>query len=312
MSGAAQEAINRLVQNIGQVIKGSNNAVLYTVATLLCRGHLLLEDVPGVGKTMLARSLAQSLQLDFKRIQCTPDLLPTDVTGVSVFNQQEQTFEFVPGPVFCNLLLADEINRSSPRTQSSLLECMAEGQVSVDGTTHPMADVFMVIATQNPVEFHGTFPLPEAQLDRFFMCISMGYPSMDDELAIMQAQLKQHPIEQLKAVLNLKSVQTLQQAVTQIRIEPAVAEYIAAVTRQTREHADVELGVSPRGTLALMKAAQALALMAGQDYVSPTQVKQAAQPVLAHRIVVKRHVQSGGKNGQAIIKDVLKQVAAPV
>jgi len=304
--------LHALYKNIFKVIVGKKDPVIYALATLLCRGHLLLEDVPGVGKTMLARALARSVDADFKRVQFTPDLLPADITGVSLYDQRQGSFRFEPGPVFTHLLLTDEINRGTPRTQSALLECMAERQVSVDGTTHPMAELFMVVATQNPVELHGTFPLPEAQLDRFLMRIEMGYPEADEELQIVRMQNAAHPIDRLEPVLSVDDVLAMQRLVPEVRVEDSVADYIIAVVRATREHRDVELGASPRGSLALTKAAQAIALIHGRDYVTPQIVKVAAGPVLGHRLVMRHKSTLGGKASVAVIQEVLHQVPVPV
>jgi MoxR-like ATPase len=262
------QSLASLYQNFSRIIIDKKDTVLLTLATLICRGHVLIEDAPGLGKTMLARALARSLDGKFTRIQGTPDLLPSDITGVSIYNQNTASFEFVPGPVFTNILLVDEINCTTPRTQSSLLEAMGESQVSVDGHTHPLSDVFMAIATQNPVEYHGTFPLPEAQLDRFFIRISLGYPNLEEELKIMHLQVDHHPIEDLQPVMTLDTVKQLQQAATGgVHVESSVSRYIAEIVHITRQHDDLILGASPRGALALMKAAQAMALMAGRDYM---------------------------------------------
>lgn len=301
-----------LFKNISSVIIGKQEAILLTIATLLCRGHLLIEDAPGLGKTMLARALARSLDMDFKRIQCTPDLLPSDITGVSIYNQKTQEFDFMRGPVFTNILLVDEINRATPRTQSSLLEAMAENQVSVDGTTRPLADVFMVIATQNPIEYHGTYPLPEAQLDRFFMRINLGYPDLAEEVSIMQMQKDQHPIKLLQAVLDLDTLARLQSQVNKVHIEPDVLEYIARIVQATRDHADLAMGASPRGSLAMMKAARAMALLSGKDYVQPNTIKQVAVPVLAHRLIANPVKRSAGVNEESVLMSILNQVRVPV
>lgn len=302
----------KLFKNISKVIIGKKDAVLLTIATLICRGHLLIEDAPGLGKTVLAKSLAMSLDTEFKRVQCTPDLLPSDITGVSVYNQQSGEFNFVQGPVFTNILLSDEINRATPRTQSSLLEAMAENQVTVDGETHPLPPVFMVIATQNPIEYHGTYPLPEAQLDRFFMRISLGYPNLDQEVDIMQMQRERHPLESLRPVLDVKQLLSIQQKVRQVHIEVDVVRYIAAIVQATREHEGLLLGASPRGSLALMKASQAMALLAGKDYVPPHTVKQVAEAVLAHRLIGKPMQRTEGITEESILRSILGRVPVPV
>ena len=307
-----QEQITYLYKNISKVIVGKHDQILLTIATLLSRGHLLVEDAPGLGKTMLARSLVSSLDLKFSRVQCTPDLLPSDITGISIYNQKTNEFEFRRGPVFTNFLLADEINRTTPRTQSSLLECMAESQVTVDGETYGMADVFMVIATQNPVEYQGTYPLPEAQLDRFFMRLNLGYPTLEQEISIMQMQEDHHPIDDLQAVMDVNTLLKLQKCTNAIHINKDVHRYIAQIVQATREHADVALGASPRGSLALMKASQAMALMAGKDFVDPQTVKKVATAVLAHRLIPKAQMNVRGQSGESIMHSILNEVSVPV
>ena len=302
--------LTALYTNMSQVVFGKKEALVLSLVTLLGRGHLLIEDVPGVGKTVLARSIAQSIGGDFKRLQCTPDLLPSDVTGVSIFNQQTHAFEFVPGPVFSNILLADEINRAPPRAQSSLLESMGEQQVTVDGQTRKLPPVFMVIATQNPIEFHGTYPLPEAQLDRFFMRIRVGYPDAEAELKMVASQEHGHPLDKLRPVIGLEEVAALQRAVEDIRISDDVSRYSLALVQATRDRPNLSLGASPRATLALRRAAQAFALLQGEEFVTPQHVKQMARHVLPHRIIPR----SGAGTAQAaetVVAEVLETVRVP-
>lgn len=309
---SAQQTFQRLHENIGTAIVGKQRTLTLALITLICRGHLLLEDVPGLGKTVLARALSKSIDLDFNRVQCTPDLMPSDITGVSIFNQQERRFEFMPGPVFCNILLADEINRTSPRTQSSLLECMAEYQVTTEGVTRPLPEVFMVIATQNPVEYHGTYPLPEAQLDRFFMRLSMGYPDRAAEMQILQRQASGHPLEQLQAVVSVAEIRQLQQAAEQVHVADEVLGYITDLVQASREHPDLELGASPRGALALMRAARAAALIDGLEYVTPDQVIRVAEAVLAHRLILNRAARMRNLTEADVVQALIRQVEAPV
>lgn len=304
--------LTTLTRNIEEVIVGKREVIERAIITLLCRGHLLIEDVPGLGKTMLARAIAGSLALKFKRVQFTPDLLPSDITGVSIFNQKVNEFEFRPGPVFTNVLLADEINRATPRTQSSLLESMEESQVTVDGTTYHLPPVFMVMATQNPIELQGTYPLPEAQLDRFFMRIAIGYPAPDEEVRVMEMQKKEHPIRSLGSVLSEGDVRSMQDAVSQVYIDKSVMRYIVGIVEATRQHRDLRIGASPRGSLCLMRASQALTLLRGAKYVEPTMVKLVARPVLAHRLILKPQSRLKGITEEKVIEEVLQSVPVPV
>ena len=282
-----QQTGDRVIANVERVIVGKHNEVRFALVALLCRGHLLIEDVPGTGKTVLAKAIARSLGCTFRRIQFTPDLLPSDVTGLSIYNQKTAEFEFRPGPIMSQVVLADEINRATPKTQSSLLECMEERQATVDGTTYPMPDPFLVIATQNPIEYEGTFALPEAQLDRFMLRIKLGYPSQLDEVVILDEQKRQHPIDDLEVVCTVEELQGLQRAVREIYVDPSVAEYIVRLVNGTREHGDIYLGASPRGSIALYRAGQALAGLLGRDYVIPDDVKALAESALAHRMIIK-------------------------
>jgi MoxR-like ATPase len=300
--------VEKVIDNVQEVIIGKRETIELLLVALLCEGHVLIEDVPGVGKTMLARSIAISLGGDFKRLQCTPDLLPNDVTGVSVFNQQEGIFEFRQGPVFVNILLADEINRATPRTQSALLEAMQEQQVTVDGVTRPLPRPFLVIATQNPIEYEGTFPLPEAQLDRFLMRLSVGYPSSQDEKVILAKLRREHPITQIEQVVNGKDMLDYQRKIWEVNVDETLEDYIIRIVRATREHPDLLLGASPRGSLALYKTAQALAAIRRRDYVIPDDVKYLVPTTLTHRLIVRPEAELRGRTDQVILRDILEKV----
>ncbi len=302
---------DRIIDNLGLVIVGKEHALELTVVGLLCQGHILIEDVPGVGKTVLARSLARSLGVLFSRIQFTPDMLPSDVTGVSIFNQQSRQFEFREGPIMAQIVLADEINRATPKTQSALLEAMEERQVTVDGITHLLPSPFMVLGTQNPIEYEGTFPLPEAQLDRFMLRLHLGYPSLDDEVRVLTDQQYAHPIQSLKSVVTQEELQKMQEAVRHVYVSPAVKRYIVELTRATRENPDVYLGASPRGSLGLFRAGQARAAVQGRDYVLPDDVKALAENILAHRIVTNPAARLKNLTSGQIVKEILMNLAVP-
>jgi MoxR-like ATPase len=301
-----QQFAQAIIDNVEKVIIGKRETLDLMLVALLCEGHVLLEDVPGVGKTMLARAIAISLGVDFKRIQCTPDLLPNDVTGVSIFDQKQQAFNFIPGPAFTNILLADEINRATPRTQSALLEAMGERQVTVDGVTHSLERPFFVMATQNPVEYEGTFPLPEAQLDRFFMKLSLGYLDEDTEAQMLLNLGGVHPIENLEPVVNGRSLPELSPQIWQVHIDETLHEYIVKLVFATRNHQDLVLGASPRGSLALYRASQAYAALHGRDYVLPDDVKRLVVPVLAHRCLVHPESALRGVTMPKILDNILE------
>jgi MoxR-like ATPase len=303
-----QEPAERTIGNIERVIVGKHAEVRLALVALLCEGHILIEDVPGVGKTMLAKALSRSVGCTFRRIQFTPDLLPSDVTGLSIFNQKTQDFEFRPGPIMAQVVLADEINRATPKTQSALLECMEERQATIDGVSYPMQSPFLVIATQNPIEYEGTFALPEAQLDRFLLRIRLGYPKPMEELVILDEQKRMHPIESVQQVLPLDELRQMQVGVKEIYVDQGVADYIVRLVGATREHADVYLGASPRGSLHLYKAAQAMAAINGRDYVIPDDVKQLAVPVLGHRLIVRSQASLREVDNDAIVREVLSTV----
>jgi MoxR-like ATPase len=309
------QAIRSIQENISRVIKGKPLVIEMTVVALLARGHLLLEDVPGVGKTTLAHSLARSLDCSFKRIQFTSDLLPSDIVGVSIFNRQKQAFEFMPGPIFANIVLADEINRTTPKTQSSLLEAMSEAQISVDNQTYPLNQPFMVIATQNPSEYHGTFPLPESQLDRFLMRLRIGYPSPEEERKVLDRSQSLHPAEDLQPILTAQDVLDLQAQVDKVFVEESLTEYLLSIVQATRRSELLSLGVSTRGALALSRAAKALSLVRGRTYCLPDDIKELAPTVLSHRIMVARTQgirQRSFEHTERILQDIVDSVPVPV
>jgi MoxR-like ATPase len=304
--------INKIIANIEKVIIGKRPQITLTLVAYLCEGHVLLEDVPGVAKTMLARALARSVGCSFKRIQCTPDLLPTDVTGVSVFNQKSAEFEFRPGPIFAQTVLADEINRATPRTQSALLEAMAERRVTVDGQGYNLKPPFLVIATQNPIDHEGTFPLPEAQLDRFLIRLALGYPTIDEEGKMLQRLQRSHPIDEISPVVSAADVLAAQEAVREVFVDDKVRRYILELVSATREHGDIQLGGSPRASLALYRTAQALAVVAGRNFVLPDDVKKMVLPVLGHRVILRPEARIRKITAASVLNKILAEVSAPV
>ena len=307
----ADGILDAVLGNVERVIVGKRQEVEFALIALVCQGHLLIEDVPGVGKTVLAKSLARSIGCSFKRIQFTPDLLPSDVTGVSIYNQKTGEFEFRSGPVIAQIVLADEINRATPKTQASLLEAMEERQITVDGRTYPLPRPFMVLATQNPIEYEGTFPLPEAQLDRFMMRVRLGYPAREEEVTVLDRQQYGHPVEDLDQVASAEDLLTAQAAVREIHVAPELRQYIVDIAAASRHHDDVYLGASPRGSLALFRGAQARALLAGRDYALPDDVKALAEPTLAHRLILNPSARVKGVSASAIVAEILRTQAVP-
>jgi MoxR-like ATPase len=304
-----QQSTEKVIANVERVIVGKHNEVRLALVALLCQGHLLIEDVPGTGKTMLAKAIARSLGCSFRRIQFTPDLLPSDVTGLSIYNQKTQEFEFRPGPIMAQIVLADEINRATPKTQSALLECMEERQATIDGVTHQMPEPFLVIATQNPIEYEGTFALPEAQLDRFMLRIQMGYPQPLEEVVILDEQKRIHPLEDISEVAGVDELRAMQLGVRDIYVDPAVSDYIVRLVNATRSHPDVYLGASPRGSLALYRAGQAYAALHGRDYVIPDDIKALAVPAIAHRLIIKTAATVRDVDSAVIVRELLDTIA---
>lgn len=304
-------AVQRVIANVEKVIVGKAEPVSFSLIAVLCRGHVLIEDVPGVGKTVLTKAIARSIGCSFKRIQFTPDLLPSDVTGVSIYNQKTGNFEFRAGPVMAQIVLADEINRATPKTQSALLEAMEEAQLTVDGVSYRLPDPFMVMATQNPIEYEGTFPLPEAQLDRFMMNITIGYPLMQDEINILDSHQHHHPLEDLSQIMTADELVHIQQQIRNIHVDQSIREYIVSITQSTRNHTHIYLGASPRGSLSLFRASQALAAMRGRGYVIPDDVKALAQATLAHRLIVTPAARVRSISSAQILDEILQTVPVP-
>lgn len=302
----------RILANVEKVIVGKRRQIVLSLVSWLCEGHILLEDVPGVAKTILARALSKSVGCSFKRIQCTPDLLPTDVTGASVFNPKNAEFEFRAGPIFAQIVLADEINRTTPRTQSALLEAMAERRVTVDGVTHELDPPFLVVATQNPIDHEGTFPLPEAQLDRFLMRFSLGYPTLDEELKMLDMLQRRHPVDDVQPVVAAEELVAAQRAVREIHVDEKIRRYLTQIVHQTRSCEDLSLGASPRASIALFRCAQALAAVSGRNYVLPDDVKKIAPPVLTHRVIVRPESRLRKMTAAAIVEDLIEDVPVPM
>jgi MoxR-like ATPase len=308
---AVRSLADKVVGNVEKVIVGKTDAVRLTVVGLLCQGHLLIEDVPGTGKTVLAKSLARSVGGSFHRIQFTPDMLPSDVIGVTIFNQKTREFEFRAGPIMAQIVLTDEINRATPKTQAALLEAMEERQVTVDGVTYPTPRPFLVLATQNPIEYEGTFPLPEAQLDRFMLRLTLGYPGLQDEIRMLEQQQTVHPLDTLKEIVSIEELIQAQQAIRQVRASLEIKRYILEIVTATRRHGEVYLGASPRGSLALLRTAQAWAALSGRDFVLPDDIKKMAPSVLAHRLIVGAAARIRELDSRTLIEEILRSVAAP-